>query len=111
MVDLSRTILDIAGAKTGYNDDGVEINLHQKKDAIHQLARHSLSEYWVLGVDEGVYGGTVKENNSESTSYPNPVCSYLYQPIERYESTTNKTANRSLFLILSGVRARESCTT
>ncbi|KAK4688406.1 hypothetical protein P7C73_g1707, partial [Tremellales sp. Uapishka_1] len=56
IVDLSRTILDIAGARTGYVDDGSRINLHQESLVEHQLARHSISEYWVYGVEEGVYG-------------------------------------------------------
>lgn len=65
IVDLSRTILDIAGAKTGYQDDGVKINLHQGANERHSLARHSISEYWVLGVDEGIYTGGLRTNNSE----------------------------------------------
>ena len=69
MVDLSRTILEVAGAQTSYNDDGVRINLHQdgQHDAAHQLARHSISEYWVLGVEEGVWGGGLRENNTYRT--------------------------------------------
>jgi hypothetical protein len=69
MVDLSRTILDIAGARTGYNDDGVTINLHQteRHDDAHRLARHSISEYWVLGVEEGVWGGVMRQNNTYRT--------------------------------------------
>ena len=66
IVDLSRTILDIAGAKTDYDDDGTTINLHQEKKEEHVLARHSLSEYWVLGAEEGVYSAGVRQNNSES---------------------------------------------
>lgn len=69
MVDLSRTILDIAGARPDYDDDGVHINLHQQyaADPSHQLARHSISEYWVLAVDEGVYGGHLRTNNTYRT--------------------------------------------
>ncbi|WVQ83413.1 hypothetical protein IAT38_005554 [Cryptococcus sp. DSM 104549] len=67
MVDLSRTILDIAGATTDYNDDGVKINLHQEEKEEHQLARHAISEYWVLAVDEGVFGGTLRDNNTYRT--------------------------------------------
>lgn len=48
-----------------YHDDGVKINLHQDASQ-HKLARHSVSEYWVLGGDEGVYGGFGRTNNSES---------------------------------------------
>lgn len=64
MVDLSRTILELAGARAVYHDDGVKIDLHQG-DAVHGLARHSISEYWVLGAEEGVYSGGVRQNNSE----------------------------------------------
>lgn len=69
MVDLSRTILDIAGAETDYLNDGVKINLHQEgqEDPAHQLARHSISEYWVLGVDEGIYGGNFYLNSTYRT--------------------------------------------
>jgi arylsulfatase A-like enzyme len=76
MVDLSRTILDVAEAATDYHSDGVKINLHQDShaDAVgvasHQLARHSISEYWVLGVEEGIYGGTLRANNSGSYLSP-----------------------------------------
>lgn len=70
IVDLSRTILEVAGAKTPYVNDGVRINLHQDdvKEEAHQLARQSISEYWVLGVEEGVWGGRLRENNSECTT-------------------------------------------
>lgn len=67
MVDLARTVLDIAGANPDYTDDGRKINLHQhgEENFEQQIARHAISEYWVLGVDEGVYGGQVRVNNSE----------------------------------------------
>lgn len=67
MVDLSRTILDIAGANPDYTDDGRKINLHQhgEKNLEHQIARHAISEYWVLGADEGVFGGHTRLNNSK----------------------------------------------
>lgn len=67
IVDLSRTILDLAGAATDYTNDGVKINLHQERDPAHQYARHSISEYWVLAIDEGVYGGTIHVNNTYRT--------------------------------------------
>jgi len=71
IVDLSRTILELAGAKTSYEDDGTRINLHQEAPTPeHKLARHSISEYWVLGVEEGVWGGTFRENNSASLGRP-----------------------------------------
>lgn len=73
IVDLSRTILDIAGAKADYEDDGVRIDLHQPKiddlmEARDGEARHSLTEYWVLGGGEGIYGGPLRTNNSESVA-------------------------------------------
>ncbi|WVQ74652.1 hypothetical protein IAR50_004254 [Cryptococcus sp. DSM 104548] len=68
-VDLARTILDIAGATPDYEDDGRRINLHQKGEerAEHQVARHAISEYWVLGVDEGVFGSHFRNNNTYRT--------------------------------------------
>jgi hypothetical protein len=63
IVDLSRTILDIAGAKADYDDDGVRIDLHQG-DLKEGDARHALTEYWVLGVEEGIYSGPWRTNNS-----------------------------------------------
>ncbi|TYJ53503.1 hypothetical protein B9479_005889 [Cryptococcus floricola] len=68
-VDLARTILDIAGAKTDYEDDGRKINLHQKgEEKVEQrVARHAISEYWVLAVDEGVFGGHLRDNNTYRT--------------------------------------------
>lgn len=69
IVDLSRTILDIAGGSVSHRDDGVKINLHQSQETVeeaHKLARHSLSEYWVLGAEEGIYANGVRFNNSES---------------------------------------------
>ncbi|WVQ83467.1 hypothetical protein IAT38_005608 [Cryptococcus sp. DSM 104549] len=73
IVDLSRTILDIAGARTDYGNDGVRINLHQHKGeekeerVEHKLARHAIAEYWVLGGAEGVYGGEAHINNTYRT--------------------------------------------
>ncbi|OXB34748.1 hypothetical protein LQV05_003143 [Cryptococcus neoformans] len=69
MVDLSRTILDIAGAYPDYTDDGRRINLHQRgqENLEHQIARHAISEYWVMGVDEGVFGGQPRMNNTYRT--------------------------------------------
>lgn len=71
IVDLSRTILDIAGAKPDYLDDGVVINLHNddddSKQAQHALARHSLSEFWVYGIEEGIYAGVFRENSTYRT--------------------------------------------
>lgn len=59
MVDLSRTFLDLAGAKPDYEDDGTKINLHQKADKKEQANyakhRHTLSEFWVKGIEEGKY--------------------------------------------------------
>ncbi len=65
IVDLSRTILDIAGAKADYDDDGVRIDLHQGDLESRRDARHALTEYWVLGVEEGIYSGPWRTNNSE----------------------------------------------
>jgi arylsulfatase A-like enzyme len=68
MVDLSRTILDIAAAHSSYENDGVRINLHQGEADLsgeHKKARHSISEYWVLGAEEGIYAGGLRVNNSE----------------------------------------------
>lgn len=63
IVDLSKTILDIAGGKPTYEDDGTAIDLHQAREVEQDLlvkggvSRHSISEYWVLGVEEGIYAG------------------------------------------------------
>jgi arylsulfatase A-like enzyme len=70
MVDLSRTFLDLAGAKPDYEDDGTKINLHQKEGKKEQKNyekhRHSLSEYWLRGIEEGKFvEASYRENNSE----------------------------------------------
>jgi hypothetical protein len=51
MVDLSATILDIAGATTDYVHDGHPIPITEKasKDVSHKISRHAIQEYWVLG--------------------------------------------------------------
>lgn len=68
MVDLSRTILDLAGATPDYEDDGVGINLHNgDAEPAHSLARQSLSEYWVTAVEEGKYGTSLRENSTYRT--------------------------------------------
>lgn len=79
MVDLARTILDVAGAGTDYENDGVRIDLHQGDAtgfdfqstvaSAHDSrdARHAISEYWVLAADEGKYGGHLRVNNTYRT--------------------------------------------
>lgn len=73
MVDLSRTFLDLAGAKPDYEDDGTMINLHidegKKADTNYAKHRHSLSEYWLRGIEEGKFAeNSYRENNSVSPS-------------------------------------------
>ncbi|GMK57933.1 hypothetical protein CspeluHIS016_0407670 [Cutaneotrichosporon spelunceum] len=58
MVDLSRTFLDLAGAKPDYEDDGTKINLHLGNERStgarsYMKHRHSLTEFWVRGIEEG----------------------------------------------------------
>lgn len=87
IVDLSRTILELAGAKTDHENDGVKINLHDGAeeeaalaqlpadvppnatvpDSAHGDARHSITEYWVLGGDEGIYATGPHVNNTYRT--------------------------------------------
>ncbi|TXT08809.1 hypothetical protein VHUM_02937 [Vanrija humicola] len=71
IVDLSRTILELAGAKTDHENDGVKINLHDANatvpDSAHGDARHSITEYWVLGGEEGIYATGPKVNNTYRT--------------------------------------------
>ncbi|KAM0747253.1 arylsulfatase precursor [Meredithblackwellia eburnea MCA 4105] len=59
MVDLSATILDIAGADTDYVHDGLPIPITEdsRSEVIHKPSRHAIQEYWVLGVQEGFYSG------------------------------------------------------
>lgn len=114
IVDLSRTILDVAGAKTPYVNDGVRINLHQedKKEETHQLARHSISEYWVLGVEEGVWGGKLRENNSECGWLTERSPGLMIQQLIALSAFTMKfTANPSPTRTRYGVQASESCMT
>lgn len=73
IVDLSRTFLDLAGGKPDYEDDGTKINLHidegKKADDNYAKHRHTLSEYWLRGIEEGKFvEESYRENNSESTS-------------------------------------------
>ena len=65
MVDLAKTIMGIAGARADYIDDGREIALPRKASSddvglqamdTHK-ADHAISEFWVLGVEEGKYAG------------------------------------------------------
>jgi arylsulfatase A-like enzyme len=74
MVDLSRTIMELGRAKTDYENDGVMINLHQGEKTkrssdgskiTYDYARHSISEYWIMTVEEGVFAGPNRQNNSE----------------------------------------------
>lgn len=67
MVDLSRTIMDLAGAKTDYENDGVMMNLHTEEGEDNKDARHSISEYWVQAVEEGIYAGAWRNNNTYRT--------------------------------------------
>lgn len=73
IVDLSKTILHLAGAHVeGYEDDGQVIDFHDGKTLVREksrveTARHSLSEYWVLGVEEGIYAGAYRPNNTYRT--------------------------------------------
>lgn len=72
MVDLSRTILDIAGAAADYVDDGVRIDLHDgaefdKSAPSPELARQSLSEFWVYAVEEGKYAPAWRDNSTYRT--------------------------------------------
>ncbi|KLT43770.1 putative arylsulfatase precursor [Cutaneotrichosporon oleaginosum] len=82
IVDLARTIMDIAGAQADYVDDGARMDIHghheardakdasddNASDARHaRHARHALAEYWVLGVEEGIYGGPWRTNNTYRT--------------------------------------------
>ncbi|KAL1405899.1 hypothetical protein Q8F55_007579 [Vanrija albida] len=89
IVDLSRTILELAGAKTDHENDGIKINLHDGAEAeaaelaaatlppavqnatvpgsAHGDARHSITEYWVLGGEEGIYATGPKVNNTYRT--------------------------------------------
>ncbi|KAM0753492.1 putative arylsulfatase precursor [Meredithblackwellia eburnea MCA 4105] len=66
IVDLSATILDIAGAQTDYESDGkpIPITEESSKDVTHRTSRHSIQEYWVLGVTEGFWAQGVYENNT-----------------------------------------------
>ena len=65
MVDLAKTIMGIAGARADYTDDGRQIVLPRKASAddagLRALgsykANHAISEFWVLGVEEGKYAG------------------------------------------------------
>lgn len=59
MVDLSATILDIAGAAADFEIDGQVIApaRPQSEALAPHVSKHSISEYWVLGVEEGAYGG------------------------------------------------------
>lgn len=71
IVDLSKTIMKLAGAEADYVDDGREIDLHRDRNPLAQPAtvdileahgngknaRHAISEFWVLGVEEGVFAG------------------------------------------------------
>lgn len=73
--------MEIAGAAADYEDDGREIDLHQKRsrkllqssawdsssDARDngKNARHAISEFWVLGVEEGVFAGQSKLSCSQ----------------------------------------------
>ncbi|KLT43955.1 putative arylsulfatase precursor [Cutaneotrichosporon oleaginosum] len=72
MVDLSRTFLDLAGAKPDYEDDGTKINLHlgegNKADRTYEKHRHSLSEYWLRGIEEGKFvEASYRDNNTYRT--------------------------------------------
>lgn len=65
MVDLAKTIMGIAGARADYIDDGREITLPREASSIAaglsaydvHKANHAISEFWVLGVEEGIYAG------------------------------------------------------
>lgn len=93
IVDLSRTILELAGAKTSYENDGAVIDLYGKSDKAAHAERavadaqaqaavaapapaskvsevtpkHALSEYWVLAVEEGPWATSTRENNTYRT--------------------------------------------
>lgn len=91
IVDLGRTILDLAGAKTSYENDGVLIDLYGKghdghddgkhlgqdkghgngnghnKDKNDGNPRHALSEYWVLAIEEGPWAHPPRANNTYRT--------------------------------------------
>lgn len=77
MVDLSKTILQLTGARADYVDDGRVIDLHRQQasverevrptnegDGLNEHARHAISEYWVLGAEEGVFAGTSLNSSS-----------------------------------------------
>lgn len=68
MVDLAKTIMGLAGATADYVDDGREIVLPRVKaegvDGVVNPARETdwaISEFWVLGVEEGTYAGKLKQ--------------------------------------------------
>jgi N-acetylglucosamine-6-sulfatase len=74
MVDLSKTIMQLAGARADYVDDGRVIDLHSQRvttgdgeesggehEALDEKARHAISEYWVLGAEEGVFAGRLSQ--------------------------------------------------
>lgn len=74
MVDLSKTIMQLAGARADYIDDGRVIDLHSQRvttgdaaeseaghEALDGEARHAISEYWVLGAEEGVFAGRLSQ--------------------------------------------------
>ncbi|KAJ9127743.1 hypothetical protein QFC24_000026 [Naganishia onofrii] len=80
MVDLSKTIMQLAGARADYVDDGRVIDLHSQRvttgdgeesggehEALDEKARHAISEYWVLGAEEGVFAGPLRVNNTYRT--------------------------------------------
>ncbi|KAJ9125075.1 hypothetical protein QFC22_000028 [Naganishia vaughanmartiniae] len=72
MVDLSKTIMQLTGARADYVDDGRAIDLHQRRkdkevvpasgseaETLGEHARHAISEYWVLGAEEGVFADAI----------------------------------------------------
>lgn len=65
IVDLSATILELAGANTDYEHDGRPIPITEDKslDIQHKTSRHAITEYWVLGVSQStaIYPGFTEE--------------------------------------------------
>ncbi|KII86595.1 hypothetical protein PLICRDRAFT_142944 [Plicaturopsis crispa FD-325 SS-3] len=63
MVDLGTTILELAGAAADYLTDGSVMNFHGPAQPVSS-SRHALVEYWVYGVEEGIYSAGLRENNT-----------------------------------------------
>ena len=71
LADLGATILHLAGAQTDYENDGsiVPITTALRDSSEGTGAKqHHLAEYWVEGIEEGLYGGEPPHCSSRNRS-------------------------------------------